>query len=77
VSRVADTVLKFAVVRQDHQPLGVIVESACRVNAGQVNEVGQGCARVMSGKLAHDLEGFIEENQLCHAKLSFMEEIRL
>ena len=62
MARVADAVLKFAVTRENHQALGVIVEPTSGVNPGQVNEVAQGYAAVMVRKLAHDLKGFVKEN---------------
>lgn len=65
-ARVADACLQRAVVGEQQQAFGIVVEASGRVNAGQVDEIGQHRATVLVAELAEHQEGLVEKNQAGH-----------
>jgi hypothetical protein len=67
MGRICDTVLQPAIIRQQHQPFAVPVETAGRIYPGQINVVRQGWPLTafitVIGELAKHTPGLIECNK--------------
>lgn len=59
----ADPVLQLSVIGKEHQALAVGVKAPGWVDAGNIKIISQGFPAFVRGKLAHDIERFIEKNQ--------------
>ena len=60
--RVSEAVLESAVVGEEEESFGVVVEAAGGVDVGDGDEVGEGWVALgRGGELAEDAVGFIEE----------------
>lgn len=58
--------LQSAVVCQQDQSFGVIVQSASGIDIGYVDMVGQGGTRLVITELAEGLERFVEQDKGSH-----------
>lgn len=66
VGRIGNARLKPAVVRQHHEPFGIRIQSARRIDAGYRYIVGQRGPAVRRSELGQHAEGLVEEKKLAH-----------
>lgn len=65
---IADLGLQRAIVGQNQQAFAVAIKPARRIHARYIDEVGQRLAvSTLISELRQDVEGFVEEDDLCHA----------
>jgi hypothetical protein len=66
MSRIADTVLQFAVISEQHQAFTIGIESARRIKPRQRYEILERFIPGLGRELANDSIGFVEKDQSGH-----------
>lgn len=59
--RIRHTMLPFAVIRQQQEPFAIEIQPPRRIDAGNLNVVGECALIAIPTELAQDLKRFIEE----------------